>query len=184
MQFDDHARINREPRVEPRLGRQAAGAVRVQRAADWMFLLTVEWFGLPDDRKRHTEQLDYGFKGRSNDQLRQEWMRKVVPFCDDVGIDVPAHFEDVMAEIRLSFEAHRQAGTWPGGVHIELTGENVTECLGGAEEILDDQLGELYTTMCDPRLNARQSLDLFRRLGMKREQAEAEALLARLGTGD
>ena len=70
------------------------------------------------------------------------------------------HFDHVMGEIRRFFAAHREAGTWPGGVHIELTGENVTECLGGAEEILDEHLGELYTTMCDPRLNARQSLDL------------------------
>ena len=74
------------------------------------------------------------------------------------------HFEDVMEEIRLFFAAHRAVGTWPGGVHIELTGENVTECLGGAEEILDEQLGQLYTTMCDPRLNGRQSLDLAFRL--------------------
>ena len=66
---------------------------KIQRAADWMFLLTVEWFGLPDAQKRHTEQLDYGFKGRSNDQLRQEWMRKVVPFCEEVGIRVPAHYD-------------------------------------------------------------------------------------------
>ena len=66
---------------------------KVQRAADWMFLLTVEWFGLPDDQKRHTEQLDYGFKGRSNDQLRQAWMSKVVPFCEEVGIRVPSHFD-------------------------------------------------------------------------------------------
>ena len=51
-------------------------------------------------------------------------------------------------------------GTWPGGVHVELTGDDVTECLGGAEEILEDDLGQRYTTTCDPRLNARQSLDL------------------------
>ncbi|GAC1330213.1 MAG: 1,2-phenylacetyl-CoA epoxidase subunit A [Chloroflexota bacterium] len=62
----------------------------VQRAADWMFLLTVEWFGLPDANKRHAEQLDYGFKGRSNDQLRQAWMAKVIPFCEEVGLRVPA----------------------------------------------------------------------------------------------
>jgi ring-1,2-phenylacetyl-CoA epoxidase subunit PaaA len=66
---------------------------KLQRAADWMFMLTVEWFGLPDTEKRHTEQLDYGFKGRSNDTLRQAWMAKVVPFCDEVGIHVPAHFD-------------------------------------------------------------------------------------------
>ena len=49
---------------------------------------------------------------------------------------------------------------WPGGVHIELTGENVTECLGGTHEVLGDHLEQRYETECDPRLNARQSLDL------------------------
>ena len=58
------------------------------------------------------------------------------------------------------FAAHRAEGTWPGGVHVELTGDDVTECLGGAEEILDHHLDDRYETMCDPRLNARQSLDL------------------------
>jgi 3-deoxy-7-phosphoheptulonate synthase len=70
------------------------------------------------------------------------------------------HFEDVMRELAGFFAAHRSAGTWPGGVHIELTGDNVTECLGGSEEILDEHLGDRYETMCDPRLNSRQSLDL------------------------
>ena len=51
-------------------------------------------------------------------------------------------------------------GSWPGGVHVELTGDDVTECLGGAEEIFEGDLGARYTTTCDPRLNARQSLDL------------------------
>ncbi len=70
------------------------------------------------------------------------------------------HFDDVLAEISGFFAAHRAVGTWPGGVHVELTGDDVTECLGGAEEILDADLGTRYETMCDPRLNARQSLDL------------------------
>ena len=54
----------------------------------------------------------------------------------------------------------RAAGAWPGGVHVELTGDNVTECLGGADEVLENQLELRYTTTCDPRLNASQSLDL------------------------
>lgn len=70
------------------------------------------------------------------------------------------HFDAVLAEIAGFFRAHRAAGTWPGGVHVELTGDDVTECLGGAEEILDADLGTRYETMCDPRLNASQSLDL------------------------
>ena len=81
------------------------------------------------------------------------------------------HFDDVLAEIRAFFAVHRAEGTTPGGVHIELTGDDVTECLGGAEEVLEDHLDTRYTTMCDPRLNARQSLDLaFRVAELLREQ--------------
>ncbi len=73
-------------------------------------------------------------------------------------------FDDIMSELRSYFEVHRDEGTWPGGVHVELTGDDVTECLGGAEEIFEGDLGERYTTTCDPRLNARQSLDLAYRV--------------------
>jgi 3-deoxy-7-phosphoheptulonate synthase len=69
-------------------------------------------------------------------------------------------FDDIMAELGSFFSVHRAAGTWPGGVHVELTGDDVTECLGGAEAIVEGDLGQRYTTTCDPRLNARQSLDL------------------------
>jgi ring-1,2-phenylacetyl-CoA epoxidase subunit PaaA len=67
---------------------------KLQRAVDWMFLLTVEWFGLPDSQKLHTEQLSYGFKGHSNDELRQIWMGVVVPFCNEVGLKVPARYDE------------------------------------------------------------------------------------------
>lgn len=70
------------------------------------------------------------------------------------------HFDAILAEIRGFFEAHAAAGTWPGGVHVELTGDDVTECVGGADELVDHDLGLRYETMCDPRLNGRQSLDL------------------------
>ena len=70
------------------------------------------------------------------------------------------HFDDVMAELEGFFAVHRAEGTWPGGVHVELTGDDVTECLGGSDDISDDHLGANYTTICDPRLNGRQSLDL------------------------
>ncbi|MFN8019073.1 MAG: 3-deoxy-7-phosphoheptulonate synthase class II [Acidimicrobiales bacterium] len=69
-------------------------------------------------------------------------------------------FDDILAEIAGFFAAHDSEGTWPGGVHVELTGDDVTECLGGAEAILDEHLGSRYETMCDPRLNGRQSIDL------------------------
>jgi threonine synthase len=74
------------------------------------------------------------------------------------------HLEDILREIAGFFTAHRAEGTWPGGVHVELTGDDVTECLGGAEEILDTHLDTRYETMCDPRLNGRQSLDLAFRI--------------------
>jgi ring-1,2-phenylacetyl-CoA epoxidase subunit PaaA len=66
---------------------------RIQATADWMFILTLEWFGLPDARKRHGIQLEYGFKNMTNDELRQTWMAAVVPFMEEVGIDVPAHWD-------------------------------------------------------------------------------------------
>jgi 3-deoxy-7-phosphoheptulonate synthase len=75
------------------------------------------------------------------------------------------HLDAVLAEIAGFFAAHQAEGTWPGGVHVELTGDDVTECLGGAEEILDADLNDSYETMCDPRLNGRQSLDLAFRVG-------------------
>ena len=70
------------------------------------------------------------------------------------------HLEDIIKEITGFVKAHRAEGTWPGGIHIELTGENVTECLGGSEGLGNDDLDTRYETVCDPRLNARQSIDL------------------------
>ena len=70
------------------------------------------------------------------------------------------HLEDIVKEITGFVKAHRAEGTWPGGIHIELTGENVTECLGGSEGLGNDDLDTRYETVCDPRLNARQSIDL------------------------
>jgi 3-deoxy-7-phosphoheptulonate synthase len=70
------------------------------------------------------------------------------------------HFEDVLAEVSGFFAAHRFAGTHPGGVHLELTGDDVTECLGGGAEVVTADLANRYETMCDPRLNGSQSVDL------------------------
>jgi 3-deoxy-7-phosphoheptulonate synthase len=70
------------------------------------------------------------------------------------------HFDAIMREIQEFFEVHRELGSWPGGVHLEFTGEDVTECLGGSEAVLEEQLDHRYETLCDPRLNGRQSLDL------------------------
>ena len=70
------------------------------------------------------------------------------------------HFDDIVREIAGFVTAHRAEGTWPGGIHVELTGDNVTECLGGADDLGDNDLDHRYETICDPRLNGRQSLDL------------------------
>ena len=69
-------------------------------------------------------------------------------------------FDDILQEIRTFFEIHWAEGTVPGGVHFEMTGENVTECTGGGRNIMAHHLAEKYMTMCDPRLNAEQSLEL------------------------
>ncbi|WP_243789201.1 class II 3-deoxy-7-phosphoheptulonate synthase [Saccharopolyspora gloriosae] len=70
------------------------------------------------------------------------------------------HFDRVVDEVQGFFEVHHRLGTHPGGIHIELTGEDVTECLGGAQDISDTDLSGRYETACDPRLNTQQSLEL------------------------
>ncbi|MBC7309488.1 MAG: 3-deoxy-7-phosphoheptulonate synthase class II [Actinomycetales bacterium] len=69
-------------------------------------------------------------------------------------------FEDVVDEVRGFFEVHSALGTVPGGLHVELTGNDVTECIGGSEKILDADLNKRYESVCDPRLNHQQSLEL------------------------
>jgi len=69
-------------------------------------------------------------------------------------------FDDVLDEVKGFFEVHRSLGTHPGGIHVELTGDDVTECVGGGDEIAFDDLATRYESACDPRLNRSQSLDL------------------------
>ena len=69
-------------------------------------------------------------------------------------------FDDVIDEVQGFFDVHRSLGTWPGGVHVELTGDDVTECVGGGEDLTDLDLGHRYESVCDPRLNRVQSLEL------------------------
>ncbi|MDD7962380.1 class II 3-deoxy-7-phosphoheptulonate synthase [Microbacterium thalli] len=81
------------------------------------------------------------------------------------GITTPTgyktrRFDDVVDEVRGFFEAHRAVGTFPGGIHVELTGDDVTECLGGSEMIDEASLATRYESLCDPRLNHMQSLEL------------------------
>ena len=69
-------------------------------------------------------------------------------------------FDDVIEEVQGFFDVHRSLGTWPGGVHVELTGDDVTECVGGGEMLEDHHLSHRYESVCDPRLNRVQSLEL------------------------
>jgi 3-deoxy-7-phosphoheptulonate synthase len=70
------------------------------------------------------------------------------------------NFDSILQEVRSFFDIHAAEGTWAGGVHVEMTGQDVTECIGGAHRLSEADLGERYETFCDPRLNAEQSLEL------------------------
>jgi len=69
-------------------------------------------------------------------------------------------FDSILAEVRGFFDVHAAEGSWAGGVHVEMTGQEVTECVGGAHRLTESDLGGRYETFCDPRLNAEQSLEL------------------------
>jgi 3-deoxy-7-phosphoheptulonate synthase len=69
-------------------------------------------------------------------------------------------FSDVIEELNGFFDVHEELGTWPGGVHVELTGDDVTECVGGSDDLVEADLVNRYETLCDPRLNRNQSLEL------------------------
>ncbi|HUP19013.1 MAG TPA: Phenylacetic acid catabolic protein [Gemmatimonadota bacterium] len=85
---------------------KAGGEVKelLQKAVDWMFPTSIEWFGLPDEMKRHTGQLSYRLKGKTNDELRQTWMASVVPLCAEVGVDVPAHYDEATGTFEVEYE--------------------------------------------------------------------------------
>ena len=77
----------------------------------------------------------------------------------DIGFKT-RRLEDIRTEIDSFFQICRSEGAYPGGVHLEMTGQNVTECLGGMQDISESDLSARYQTHCDPRLNASQSLEL------------------------
>ena len=116
---------------------------------------------------------------RMGAQRVREALPPIVQAVTDAGIDVtwvcdPMHgntfesasgfktrrFDDIVEEVRGFFEVHQALGTIPGGLHVELTGNDVTECLGGAMHVEDRDLELRYETLCDPRLNHQQSLEL------------------------
>ena len=83
-------------------------------------------------------------------------------------------FDDILSEVTQFFGVHQSLGTWPGGLHVELSGTDVTECLGGGHDLTESDLATNYTTICDPRLNASQGLDMAFRVA---------ELLQRAGNG-
>ncbi|MCH1465346.1 MAG: 3-deoxy-7-phosphoheptulonate synthase class II [Alphaproteobacteria bacterium] len=90
--------------------------------------------------------------------------------------------EDVFKEVEGFFDAHDSEGTYPGGVHFEMTGQNVTECVGGVIEVTEEGLGDRYHTHCDPRLNAGQSLELaFLLADLMKRRRDASAKLKQAG---
>jgi 3-deoxy-7-phosphoheptulonate synthase len=116
--------------------------------------------------------------------------RKVVWLCDPMhGNTISTvnklktrDFEAILSEVRGFFDVHAAEGSWGGGVHVEMTGQDVTECTGGAHRLSEADLGARYETFCDPRLNAEQSLELAflvaEELKQRRTQAAAPAIAA------
>jgi 3-deoxy-7-phosphoheptulonate synthase len=111
--------------------------------------------------------------------------RSVVWLCDPMHANTvkmgdykTRSFDRILAEVKGFFAAHRAEGTQSGGVHFEMTGQDVTECVGGAQAITEARLGDRYHTHCDPRLNATQALELAFLIAetLKDERAEARKL--------
>ena len=111
--------------------------------------------------------------------------KKVVWLCDPMHGNTTTtpsklktrNFDAMLREIQGFFDTHAMEGTWAGGVHVEMTGQNVTECTGGARHLTEANLSERYETFCDPRLNAEQSLELAFKVAdmLKRRRVPAEA---------
>jgi 3-deoxy-7-phosphoheptulonate synthase len=111
--------------------------------------------------------------------------RKVVWLCDPMHANTEKmgnfktrSFDRILAEVKGFFAAHRAEGTHSGGVHFEMTGQDVTECVGGAQAITEARLGDRYHTHCDPRLNATQALELAFLIAetLKDQRAQAREL--------
>ena len=114
--------------------------------------------------------------------------KKVVWSCDPMhGNTIKAAtgfktrpFDRIMREVEAFFAVHRAEGTHAGGIHIEMTGKNVTECTGGAKAITEEDLSDRYHTHCDPRLNADQAIELAFLIAenLKKERTERQAQIA------
>jgi 3-deoxy-7-phosphoheptulonate synthase len=94
-------------------------------------------------------------------------------------------FDLILKEVEAFFDVHAAEGTYPGGIHLEMTGQNVTECIGGARTIKETDLSDRYHTHCDPRLNADQALELAFLVAerLKRRRNDAPAVELGLASG-
>lgn len=110
----------------------------VQRVFDWMFPLSAEWFGATDDRKKRTGQLTYRIRGASNDQLREQWMREVIPFAESIGVSVPA-VKDDDGRCRLTYQLpimfDESTKTWDFENTVDWSEKFAQWKKGGAEKI-------------------------------------------------
>jgi 3-deoxy-7-phosphoheptulonate synthase len=112
--------------------------------------------------------------GRLVERVQQEG-KSVLWMCDPMHGNTRAtstgiktrNFDDILKEIELSFDVHHELGSYLGGVHFELTGEDVTECVGGAAGVTESDLDRNYASLCDPRLNYRQSLEMAFRIASR-----------------
>jgi hypothetical protein len=97
----------------------------LQRAVDWMFPMTIEWFGLPDDMKRHSGQLDYRLKGKTNDELRQTWMASTVPSVSPGAGRAPAHYDEATEKLRPGLSPSPAGTTREEAVALRRGGDRV-----------------------------------------------------------
>jgi len=125
---------------------------------EWGRITLITRFGAKQIRQFLPELIDVVKKGGHN----------VLWSCDPMHGNIQStsagyktrDFYDILSELRQFFDIHKEKGTIAGGVHLELTGDEVTECTGGAEQLNESHLEENYLTACDPRLNARQALEM------------------------
>ncbi|KAJ8432016.1 hypothetical protein Cgig2_026719 [Carnegiea gigantea] len=151
--FDEKSRIP-DPQRMIRAYCQSAATLNLLRAfatGGYAAMQRVTQWDL--DFAKHSEQGD-----RQLDGAHVEFLRGI---ANPLGIKVSDKMDpNELAEVRAFFDVHEQEGSHPGGVHLEMTGQNVTECIGGAQTVTFDDLSSRYHTHCDPRLNASQSLEL------------------------
>ena len=123
---------------------------------DALFSNTEDWYQAIPEEARHTAIGDT--------VATADAFLKLVPMLKGRGL---ASFGDVLGEVRRFMAVHQAEGTHAGGIHVEMTGKDVTECTGGLRALRDEDLNDRYHTFCDPRLNAAQALELSFQLAEK-----------------